>query len=76
MTFRFNNEKLGKKRTDELQLKKGGTWWEGAERENWNSCNSIINKTHFKKRVIIVYGMQTYSLKLICFISQYMSSDS
>ena len=27
----------------------GGTGWRGTEGENWDNCNSIINKIYFKK---------------------------
>ena len=28
---------------------KGGTRWRGAKGENWDNCNSIINKIYYKR---------------------------
>ena len=43
-------------RTTTVHLKEargnGGTGWNGAKGENWDNCNSIINKIYIFKRSI------------------------
>ena len=54
-------------RTTTVHLKEargnGGTGWKGAKGENWDNCNSIINKIYFLKEAfhtkqIFIYDIQ------------------
>ena len=54
----------------------GGTGQRGAKGENWDHCNSIINKIYLKKDIEAAYFNMTNELPIHRFLNLFYSSSS